>query len=92
MAFYNRPMDHVILPPDLEQFATEVVAAGRYRDMAELVAAGISLVRRQEQARADFVASLEAAEAESERDGFHTIDDVHAEMAAVIARARHGRM
>ena len=35
-------MDGVTLPPDLEQFATEAVAAGRYRDTAEVVRAGVS--------------------------------------------------
>ena len=49
-------MDAVTLPPELERFAEEAVAAGRYRDFSELVAAGVSLVQRRERARADFVA------------------------------------
>ena len=64
------------LPPDLERFATEAVAAGRYRTVAEVVAVGVSLLQRQEAARAEFVASLEAAEAEGEREGFLTADEV----------------
>jgi len=76
------------LPPDLELFAQEAVAAGRYRDVAELVAAGVSLLRHQEAVHAEFVASLEAAEAESERDGWHSAEDVHAEMAALTNEAR----
>ena len=35
-------MDAVTLPPELERFAEEAVAAGRYRDFSELVAAGVS--------------------------------------------------
>lgn len=85
-------MDHVILPPELERFAAEAIAAGRFRDLSDVVAAGVGLLRRQEQARAEFVASLAEAEAESERDVFHTIDDVHAEMAAVIAHARRAKV
>jgi putative addiction module CopG family antidote len=81
-------MDGMSLPPELERFAEAAVAAGRYRDLAELVAAGVSLLQHQEAARAEFVASLEAAEAESERDGWHSADDVHAEMAALIDEAR----
>jgi putative addiction module CopG family antidote len=60
-------MDDVTLPPDLERVAAEAIAAGRYRDMAELVRTGIGLVRRMEAARAAFIASLEEAEAEAER-------------------------
>jgi len=37
------------------------------------------------------VASLEAAEAESECDGWHSAEDVHAEMAALIDEVRYRR-
>jgi putative addiction module CopG family antidote len=77
-------MNDVTLPPELERFAEEAVAAGRYRDLSELVAAGVSLLRHQEQAREAFNASLEAAEAEGERDGFFTIEDVHREINDLI--------
>jgi putative addiction module CopG family antidote len=89
---YDNAMDNVTLPPELERFAAEAVAAGRYRDVADVVAAGVSLLQRQEAARAEFVASLEAAEAESDREGWHTIDDVHAEMAALIDEARRAKV
>ena len=81
-------MENVTLPPELERFATEAVAAGRYRDVAEVVATGLSLLQRQEQARAEFVASLEAAEAESDREGWHSLDDVLAEADQIIAAKR----
>jgi putative addiction module CopG family antidote len=84
-------MDDVTLPPDLARFATDAVAAGRFRDVAEVVAAGVSLLLRQEQARAAFIQSLEDAEAEAERDGWHSAEDVHAEMAALIDEARRGK-
>ena len=77
-------MDTVTLPPDLERFAAEAVAAGRYRDLSEVIAAGLSLLQRREQAREAFNASLEAAEAEGERDGFFTIEDVHREINDLI--------
>ena len=81
-------MDNVILPPELERFVAEAVAAGRYGSASEAVAAGLSLLQRQEQVRADFVASLEAAEAEAEREGWHSLDDVMAEADQIIATKR----
>jgi putative addiction module CopG family antidote len=50
-------MDDVTLPPELERFTAEAIATGRYRDLSEVVAAGVSLLRRQERARTDFIAS-----------------------------------
>jgi putative addiction module CopG family antidote len=84
---YDLAMDTITLPPELEQFATEAVATGRYRDVSHLVAAGLSLLQRQEHARAAFARSLEEAEAESERDGWLSLDDVLADMDATIAVA-----
>jgi putative addiction module CopG family antidote len=84
---YDLAMDTITVPPELEHFATEAVATGRYRDVSDLVAAGLSLLQRQEQARAAFARSLEATEAESERDGWHSLDDVLADMDAMIAAA-----
>jgi antitoxin ParD1/3/4 len=85
-------MDTVTLPPELERFAAEAVATGRFRDLSEVIAAGLSLLRRQEHARAEFNASLEAAEAEGERDGFFTIDEIHAEMQGIIDEARRAKV
>ena len=82
-------MDKVTLPPELEQFAAEAIAAGRYRDEADLVRAGVDLLRRQEVLRTRFVASLDAAIAESERDGFFTTEQVEREMDDIITRAEH---
>jgi len=75
----------VILPPELEHFATEAVATGRCRDVSDLVAAGLSLLQRQEQARAALAMSLGEAEAESERAGWHSLDEVLADMDTIIA-------
>ena len=81
---YNRGMDDVTLPPELEQFAKEAVATGRFPDVSAVVAAGVSLLQRQEQERTAFNASLEAAEAAGEREGFVTIDEVHREINDLI--------
>ncbi len=79
-------MNSVTLTPDLERFANEAVAAGRYRDVAAVVAAGVSLSRRQEQARAELLTSVLAAKAESDRDGYLTGDEVAERVRATIAR------
>lgn len=69
-------MDNVVLPPELEQFAAKAVAAGRYRDVGEVVAAGVGLLRRTEAQREALLASVQAAEAQGERDGFLSVDEV----------------
>jgi antitoxin ParD1/3/4 len=81
-------MDGMTLPPELERFANEAIAAGRFRDVAEVVASGVSLLQRQEQARSAFIRSLEDAEAEAERDGWHSLEDVLAEADTIIASMR----
>jgi Arc/MetJ-type ribon-helix-helix transcriptional regulator len=54
---------------------------------SDVVAAGLSLLQREEHARAAFINSLQEAESESERDGWHNLDDVLADMDAIIAAA-----
>jgi antitoxin ParD1/3/4 len=85
---YNHAMDTVTLPPELQRFAIEAVAAGRYRDLSELVAAGVSLLQRQEQARAELLASVLAAEEEADRDGYLTADDMMARVEVRLAQRR----
>ena len=77
-------METLTLPPELEHFATEAVAAGRYRDVAEVVAAGVRLLQQSEAEVAAFVRSLEEAEAEADRDGWISLDEMLAEMDQII--------
>lgn len=79
-------MDGVTLPPELEEFAAEAVASGRYRDRADVVAAGLGLLQRQERARADLLASVLAAKDEADREGYLTGDAVAARVRATIKR------
>ena len=79
-------MNAVTLPPELERFAAEAIAAGRYRDESDLLAAGVSLLQRQERARAELLASVLAAKEESDRDGYLTGDEVAERVRATIAR------
>ena len=78
-------MDDVTLTPELERFAAEAVASGRYRDLSDVVAAGIRLLQREEAQVAAFVDSLEAARAEADRDGWVSLDEMTAEMDRIIA-------
>jgi putative addiction module CopG family antidote len=77
-------MDGITLPPELEQFAAEAVAAGRYRDLSEVIRAGIALLRQAEAEMAAFVASLEEARAEGAQDGFLTAEEVHHEIKTML--------
>lgn len=81
-------MDGTALPPELDRFAVEAVASGRYASRDEVIAAGLSLLRDADAEMASFIgsldaaeltafgASLDAAEAEGERLGFRSVDDV----------------
>jgi putative addiction module CopG family antidote len=79
-------MDNVTLPPELERFAAEAVAAGRYRDVSDVVVAGVRLLQRQDEARAELLASVLVAKEESDREGYLTGDEVAARVRATIAR------
>jgi len=82
-------MDPVTLPPDLQRFAEEAVAAGRFQNLSEVAAAGVALLRQHEveQAAAAFEASLEAARAEADRDGWVTLEEMSAEMRRIVDEA-----
>ncbi len=77
-------MTTLTLTPEQERFAAEAVAQGRFRDIAEVVQAALRLLEQAEAERAAFIASLEEAEAEGERNGFLSADDVHREMSAYL--------
>ena len=82
-------MNAITLPPDLERFADEAVAAGRYQDIADVVRAGVALLRRMEAERARLLASVLAAEEEADRDGYLSADQLVERVEARLAR-RHG--
>jgi putative addiction module CopG family antidote len=77
-------MEKVSLPPDLERFAIEVVSDGRYSDVAAVVAAGVQLLRLQENARAEFVKSLQEAENEADRVGCVSLNELDISMRQAI--------
>ena len=86
VAPYNHAMDDITLPPELEQFAEAAVAAGRYRNVSAVVAAGVRLLQRQDEARAELLASVLAAKDELDWEGYLTGDEVAERVRATIAR------
>ena len=84
-------MDGMTLPTELELYADQAVAAGRFRDRAEVLAAGLRLLQQSDAEVADFAASLEQARAESDREGWLTAEDVHVEVTALIDEARRAK-
>ncbi len=82
---YIPGMDGMSLPPELEKYAAEAVAAGRYRDVGEVVAAGVDLLRQRDAARASFLASVLAAEEEADREGCVSGDEMLARVRARLA-------
>jgi len=67
-------MDSVTLPLDQEAFASEDVAAGRYRSVSDAVVGAVSLLERHQQARAKLPASVGAAKEVPNRDSCLTGD------------------
>jgi antitoxin ParD1/3/4 len=79
---------NVHLTPELERFVQGCVASGRFNNVSEVVRSGLRLLQDAEERRAAFVASLEAAVAEGDRDGFLTADEVGADVQAAIDAVR----
>ena len=79
---------NVSLTPELENFVQRCVASGRYGTVSDVVRSALRLLEEAEARRTAFVASLDDAMAEGERDGFATADDVAADARAEIAATR----
>jgi antitoxin ParD1/3/4 len=80
---------NVSLPPELERFARECVAEGRYANVSEVVRSGLRLLQEQEELRRQLTESLREAEEESDREGWCTMEEVAAEMRLILhARKR----
>ena len=75
---------NVHLTPELERFAQSCVRDGRYNNVSEVVRSALRLLQDQEERRVAFVASLQAATAEAERDGFIPASTVEANVLQAI--------
>jgi antitoxin ParD1/3/4 len=75
---------NVHLTPELERFARDCVAQGRYNNVSEVVRSALRLLQELEEERRQFTATLIEAEEEADREGTVTIEQVRAEMQAII--------
>ena len=75
---------NVHLTPELERFARNCVAEGRYNNVSEVVRSALRLLQDQEEQRQYLLKLVREAEAEAEREGTYTLDSVLAEMDAII--------
>ena len=79
---------NVHLTADLEQFARSCVESGRYNNVSEVVRSALRLLQDTEQRRLIFGKMLDEVSAEAARDGAHDVEDVAAEMDAIIGKSR----
>jgi|UniRef100_B0T580 antitoxin ParD1/3/4 len=82
----------VQLPPALEKFAQDCIAEGRYDDVSDVVNSGLRLLQAQEERRRLLNASIDEAIAEADRDGYVTMEQVMAEMDAIIEAAEAAQL
>lgn len=77
---------NVHLTPELERFARECVEGGRYNNVSEVVRSALRLLQDREDRRRQFQTMLDEAMVEADRDGTFAIDEVSAEMEAIIGK------
>jgi antitoxin ParD1/3/4 len=75
---------NVHLTPELERFARQCVAEGRYNNVSEVVRSGLRLLQELEEQRRAFTATLDEAMAEADRDGTFSLESVIAELDVII--------
>lgn len=75
---------NVSLTPELERFARNCVANGRYNNVSEVMRAALRLLEEWEQQREQFTAMLDEAVEEADREGTFTLEEVLAELDGII--------
>ena len=78
---------NVHLTPELERFARECVEGGRYNNLSEVVRSALRMLPEAEARRLQFTAMLKETEAEAERDGTFSLDDIIADIDEIVARS-----
>jgi antitoxin ParD1/3/4 len=76
--------NNVHLTPELERFAKDCVASGRFNSVSEVVRSGLRLLQEAEERRRHFNRMLDDVRAEADREGDHTAEEVLAEIDAII--------
>jgi antitoxin ParD1/3/4 len=75
---------NVHLTPELERFARNCVAEGRYNNVSEVVRSALRLLQEREEQRRHFTSMLDKALEEADRDGTFTAEEVRAGAQAII--------
>ncbi len=78
---------NVHLTPELERFAHQCVDGGRYNNVSEVVRSALRLLQESEERRRQRMTMLLASEAEADRVGTVSIDQVVAEIDDIISAA-----
>ena len=78
---------NVHLTPELESFARDCVAQGRFNNVSEVVRSALRLLQDNEEKRRNFNAMLIAVQEEADREGALEAEDVLAEMDKIIKQA-----
>jgi antitoxin ParD1/3/4 len=79
---------NVHLTPELERFARQCVADGRYNNVSEVVRSALRLLQDVEEQRRQFTATLDEAIEEADREGTVTVEEVRASAQAIIDASR----
>ncbi|MBX9751963.1 MAG: type II toxin-antitoxin system ParD family antitoxin [Roseococcus sp.] len=77
-------MTIVRLTPEQEHIAQAAMATGRYAGPEEVVGAALRLLQAQDAQRAAFRLSLDEARRESDATGYFQMDEIAAELDAII--------
>jgi antitoxin ParD1/3/4 len=76
---------NVHLTPELEEFARSCVETGRFNNVSEVMRAALRLLQEREERRLAFNRMIADTRDEMEREGTFTIEEVAAEMDAIIS-------
>jgi antitoxin ParD1/3/4 len=75
---------NVSLTPELERFAREVVAEGRYNNVSEVVRDGLRLLQDAAERKKRFMRMIREVEADVEENGSVSLDDALRRMDRAI--------
>jgi antitoxin ParD1/3/4 len=82
---------NVHLTPELERFAKQCVAEGRYNNVSEVVREGLRMLQDAAERRRNFMAMLAEVQDEVDRDGAVSIEEALAEVDKIIEAAEQAQ-
>lgn len=82
-------MPNVILTPEEQHFVDARVASGEFASADEVMREALRAMREASAARERFTAMLDAVSERADREGTYSIEEVEAELTAIIEAAQH---